>query len=165
MPNPDPHDQERPQTRISSPPAAATIAGAPIASFVDTVVLTECSAEGDYGRHRLFGSIGWGLMSLLSGALMGGRTGLVTPFLLFGLMGTASLLPSWRLDFGKVAAKRLQTDRVDEEAPRPSAAAAEPALSAPTQQHEPQVQRQPQQGGQDPLVPPSTQHKRPKRSV
>lgn len=46
-----------------------TSTGASIGSFVDTAVLSQCMSEGEYGRHRLFASIGWGIFAVISGAL------------------------------------------------------------------------------------------------
>ena len=46
------------------------ILGGPVNIFVDAKVTQQCLEEGEYGRYRLWGAVGWGGMSWLAGLAM-----------------------------------------------------------------------------------------------
>ncbi len=72
--------------------------GAPIGTLVDSSVVAQTRAAGsDYGRVRLWGSVGWGLGALVVGPILA-RYGLVWAFavhltLLAGVFAVAARLP------------------------------------------------------------------------
>jgi len=85
--------------------AAAVVAmeasSGPVTVFADAITHAR---EDDYGKHRLWGAVGWGLMALLTGAL-GDRVGVARAvFPTFVLLSAASLYPTLLLDYGAISA-------------------------------------------------------------
>eukprot|EP00195_Chlamydomonas_chlamydogama_P009612 CAMPEP_0202895978 /NCGR_PEP_ID=MMETSP1392-20130828/5071_1 /ASSEMBLY_ACC=CAM_ASM_000868 /TAXON_ID=225041 /ORGANISM="Chlamydomonas chlamydogama, Strain SAG 11-48b" /LENGTH=574 /DNA_ID=CAMNT_0049581183 /DNA_START=53 /DNA_END=1777 /DNA_ORIENTATION=- len=53
----------------------------PVTIMVDAAVVGKCTQEGEYGRYRLWGAVGWGSLSSVSGALID-RFGIMAAFTL-----------------------------------------------------------------------------------
>lgn len=60
--------------------------------------------EGEYGRQRLFGAVGWGVCSALAGAAITHK-GIYAAFACHGALALLTVLPSARLPFGALHAK------------------------------------------------------------
>ena len=68
---------------------------------------TNTNGEGEaYGRQRLYGAVGWGAFSFISGIAQTWFHGSSTAaFLLYGLLAVATLFPTLRLPWGPLHAK------------------------------------------------------------
>ena len=60
---------------------SAEVLNAPIYSLADAQVTKHCSMKGEYARYRLYGSIGWGIFSVIAGAAID-KFGMSSAFLL-----------------------------------------------------------------------------------
>jgi hypothetical protein len=76
---------------------------APVTIISDAAVTAACD-EGEYGRQRLWGAVGWGSMALLAGTAVGAY-GLGAAFVLHGLLALAVLPPSAMLPLGPLHAR------------------------------------------------------------
>ena len=66
--------------------------------------MAACSAEGAYGRQRLWGALGWGLCSALAGVLIT-HAGVYAAFACHAVLLVAALPATLRLPFGPLHAK------------------------------------------------------------
>jgi len=93
----------------------ADAVSSPTNIIVDAAVIAACSAssttnsngEGEaYGRQRLFGAVGWGTFSFVSGLAQTWFHGSATAtFVLYGVLAVAALVPTLRLPWGPLHAK------------------------------------------------------------
>ncbi|WIA13042.1 hypothetical protein OEZ85_006650 [Tetradesmus obliquus] len=63
---------------------ASEAIGAPVNVLADSTVLSNCKDAGDYGKQRVWASIGWGAASLPAGWLIS-QAGIASGFLVYGL--------------------------------------------------------------------------------
>ncbi|KAF6260687.1 major facilitator superfamily domain-containing protein [Scenedesmus sp. NREL 46B-D3] len=63
---------------------ASEAVGAPVNVLADSTVLSNCKDAGDYGKQRVWASIGWGAASLPAGLLIS-QAGIASGFMVFGL--------------------------------------------------------------------------------
>ncbi|GAX86214.1 hypothetical protein CEUSTIGMA_g13627.t1 [Chlamydomonas eustigma] len=57
-------------TEVLGSPVTIMVLGSPVTIMADTAVTSSCTEEGEYGKYRLWGAIGWGVMSSVAGVLM-----------------------------------------------------------------------------------------------
>ncbi|KAL4546901.1 hypothetical protein Ndes2526B_g07705 [Nannochloris sp. 'desiccata'] len=83
--------------------AAAIAACSPSSSFSPT----NTNGEGEaYGRQRLYGAVGWGTFSFISGIAQTWFHGAAAAaFLLYGVLAIATLVPTLRIPWGPLHAK------------------------------------------------------------
>ncbi|KAL4428408.1 hypothetical protein ABPG75_002497 [Micractinium tetrahymenae] len=77
---------------------------APVTIVVDAAVMAACSEQGEYGKQRLFGALGWGLFSALAGSVIT-HAGIYAAFACHALLTLAALPPTLVLPFGPLHAK------------------------------------------------------------
>ena len=83
---------------------AAGTFSAPVTIMVDSCCLAACTGEDGYARQRMYGAIGWGTFSLLSGYSMD-ILGLSSAFLLYGVLSLGALIPSMRIPWDRLEEK------------------------------------------------------------
>jgi hypothetical protein len=66
--------------------------------------MAACGEQGDYGKQRLWGALGWGLFSAVAGSLIS-RAGMAAAFGGHAALAALALLPMLRLPFGPLHAK------------------------------------------------------------
>jgi hypothetical protein len=81
--------------------------------------MAACGEQGDYGKQRLWGALGWGLFSAVAGSLIS-SAGMGAAFGGHAALAALALLPTLRLPFGPLHAKLDG----QQQAPAPGAAAA-----------------------------------------
>ncbi|KAI3428509.1 hypothetical protein D9Q98_007333 [Chlorella vulgaris] len=84
--------------------ATSEFFAAPVTIIVDAAVMAECAERGDYGRQRLWGAVGWGVMAAVSGTAIS-HAGITAAFAGHAVLAAAVLLPTSRLPFGPLHAK------------------------------------------------------------
>ena len=109
---------------------AATIAGAPVGSFMDSCTLSKCVEPGSYGKIRLFGSLGWGVFSLVSSALSL-KENMMGIFVMYGILAACSVYPSFQVNFDSVL--KHEVVAFSEEEIKAAAVAAAQVLAAATE--------------------------------
>ncbi|KAK9828635.1 hypothetical protein WJX72_001232 [[Myrmecia] bisecta] len=67
--------------------------GAPIGIIADSSVMASVKEEGDYGKQRMWGAIGWGGMSAFAGMLVSAK-GMNAAFITYFLASIAALVPT-----------------------------------------------------------------------
>jgi len=84
---------------------------APITTITDAACCAEVSqhpGHESYARQRLWGAVGWGSCSLLSGWLVDTFGGFRIAYVLHGLLSILVLIPSWRINFGSLLSETKQ---------------------------------------------------------
>ena len=76
--------------------AAVEIVGAPVNVVADSAVTKKCTRDGEYGKYRLWGAVGWGIMGSIVGLAMD-RWGIGIGFLLSLILAIPTALLSWVL--------------------------------------------------------------------
>lgn len=66
--------------------------------------MATCSEQGEYGRQRLFGAMGWGLFSAVAGSAIS-HAGIYAAFACHAVLAMAALPPTLALPFGPLHAK------------------------------------------------------------
>lgn len=90
---------------------------APCTTIMDSACSAACSVEGEtYARQRMFGAIGWGTFSFISGSCID-MFGIAAAFILHGVLMVGTAGPTYKVDFGPLEGK-LQAHR--EHAAQPS---------------------------------------------
>lgn len=82
----------------------------PRAAYELTLLLLLQVQEGDYGRQRLFGAVGWGLFSFIAGAVITHK-GIYSAFVLHGALALVTAVPALRLPFGALQEKLEERGR------------------------------------------------------
>lgn len=94
----------------------AAAVNAPVTIIADAAAIAACPKEGEYGRQRLWGAVGWGTMSFVSGICQK-HFGSWSAFVLFGILAIGTLWPSLRLPWaplhGKLEHQHHNTHAVD----------------------------------------------------
>lgn len=70
--------------------------GAPVTILVDAATMAAC--KEDYGRHRLYGAIGWGTFSFVAGSCLH-LFGMHSIFLLAAILCICTIVPSAAIDW------------------------------------------------------------------
>lgn len=77
---------------------------APVTIIADSAVLAACSHEGEYGRQRLWGAIGWGVCSAVAGLLIT-HVGIYAAFLGHAALALAAAVPTALVPLGPLQAR------------------------------------------------------------
>lgn len=78
---------------------------APCTTIMDSACSAACSVEGEaYARQRMFGAIGWGTFSFVSGSCID-LFGVAAAFVLHGVLMLGAIVPSYKTDYGPLEAK------------------------------------------------------------
>eukprot|EP00850_Spirogloea_muscicola_P011287 SM000069S20724 [mRNA] locus=s69:571648:574646:+ [translate_table: standard] len=75
----------------------ATCFGSPVTSIVDAFALQSLADKADFGKQRMWGAVGWGLFSFISGSFID-ASGLKSVFLLQLLLAGLTAAVAWWLD-------------------------------------------------------------------
>ena len=78
--------------------------GSPVTIMVDSAAMAACPKEGEYGKQRLYGAVGWGVFSLIAGVMMQ-NFGTASGFWLFGGLAVMTLVPTAMLPWGPLHEK------------------------------------------------------------
>ncbi len=85
---------------------------APTTTITDAACCAVVSQERDvqesYAHQRLWGAVGWGSCSLLSGWLIDAFGGFRIAYVLHGLLSVLVLIPSWRINFEPLVTETKQ---------------------------------------------------------
>eukprot|EP00955_Chlamydomonas_euryale_P039236 351335-Chlamydomonas_euryale.AAC.6 len=65
-------------------------------SQADVAVTARCAEEGEYGRHRVWGAVGWGAMSTVAGAVLG-HFGIWSAFVMSAIFLVPAAVSGWFL--------------------------------------------------------------------
>lgn len=83
----------------------------PVTILTDSVVMAACPGEGEYGRQRLWGAVGWGIFSFVAGEAIE-RVGFFAVFVLNALfMACTAAGPSVSLPWQALDSKLVETSR------------------------------------------------------
>ena len=82
----------------------AAAINSPVTIIADAAAIAACPKEGEYGRQRLWGAVGWGTMSFVSGASQK-VFGSWVAFVLTGLLSLGTLFPGLKLPWAPLHAK------------------------------------------------------------
>ena len=75
---------------------------APITTITDAAccaTVNQYTGQESYARQRLWGAVGWGSFSLISGWLVDAFGGFGVSYVIHGFLSVLVLIPSWRMNF------------------------------------------------------------------
>lgn len=85
---------------------------APVTVLIDSCCTAACHGKEGYARQRMYGAIGWGTFSFISGWCMD-KFGIPVSFLLHALLAAVTFLPSLAVDWAPLEDKLLDSHDSD----------------------------------------------------
>ncbi|KAF8067258.1 acyl-protein thioesterase 1 [Scenedesmus sp. PABB004] len=101
------------------------VLAAPVGVIADAAVVSACAKDTDYGKQRLWGAVGWGVLSAFAGELVS-RYGLASGFAAFALLSVPAVGCAARMDYSRLGGGAAQPAAAAPAAPAGRQRGAEP---------------------------------------
>eukprot|EP00798_Chlamydomonas_sp_ICE-L_P021540 gene21541-28532_t len=70
----------------------------PVSAMADSACMKGCTEDGEYGKHRLWGAIGWGVVAAVAGAVID-RWGIESAFICNALLMLPGFIAGWFMHY------------------------------------------------------------------
>ncbi|KAF8066198.1 MFSD6 [Scenedesmus sp. PABB004] len=87
----------------------------PVTVMCDAIVMSNCEADGDYGKIRAWGALGWGGWSSAAGAIIS-RWGMAAGFFTSAIITAPCVAASWVMRFGATKQQQHASEQKEEQA-------------------------------------------------